>query len=54
MASRLNQLFRDRADKGWSLTHCVLFTLMRQRAITAALTTGAHFTQGGFDAVWLN
>ncbi len=48
------QLFRERADKDWSLTDCVSFTLMRQRAITAALTTDAHFTQAGFDAVLLN
>ena len=48
------QLFRDRTDKNWSLTDCVSFTLMRQRGITTALTTDAHFTQAGFDAVLLN
>ena len=48
------QLFRDRTDKGWSLTDCVSFTLMRQRSITAALATDVHFTQAGFDAVLLN
>ncbi len=48
------QLFRDRNDKGWSLADCVSFTLMRQRAITAALATDVHFTQAGFDAVLLN
>ena len=48
------QLFRDRTDKSWSLTDCVSFTLMRQRAITAALTTDVHFTQAGFDAVLLD
>lgn len=48
------QLFRDRTDKDWSLTDCVSFTLMRQRAITVALTTDAHFIQAGFEAVLLN
>ena len=45
---------RDREDKGWSLTDCVSFTLMHERAITAALSTDAHFIQAGFEAVLLN
>ena len=47
------QLFRDRTDKSWSLTDCVSFTLMRQRAISTALSTDVHFTQAGFEAVML-
>ncbi len=47
------QLFRDRTDKEWSLTDCVSFALMQQRGISSALTTDAHFTQAGFDAVLL-
>ena len=46
-------LFRSREDKGWSMTDCVSFTLMRERAIAAALSTDAHFVQAGFDAVLL-
>ena len=48
------ELFRAREDKGWSLTDCVSFTLMHERAITAALSTDAHFIQAGFEAVLLN
>jgi len=47
------ELLRAREDKGWSLTDCVSFTLMRERAITAALSTDAHFSQAGFDSVLL-
>lgn len=47
------ELFRAREDKGWSLTDCVSFTLMRERAITVALSTDAHFSQAGFDSVLL-
>ena len=47
------ELFRARADKDWSLTDCVSFTLMRERAITGALSTDAHFVQAGFEAVLL-
>jgi len=47
------ELLRVREDKGWSLTDCVSFTLMRERAITAALSTDAHFSQAGFDSVLL-
>ena len=47
------ELFRAREDKNWSLTDCVSFTLMRERAITVALSTDAHFVQAGFEAVLL-
>ena len=46
-------LFRSREDKGWSLTDCASFTLMHERAITAALSADAHFVQAGFAAVLL-
>ena len=43
------KLFRDRPDKHWSLTDCVSFEIMKQRAIHQALTTDHHFEQAGFD-----
>ena len=44
-------LFASRADKEWSLTDCVSFVVMGDRAITQALSTDAHFAQAGFEAV---
>ncbi len=44
-------LFASRADKEWSLTDCVSFVVMRDRAITQALSTDAHFAQAGFEAL---
>jgi predicted nucleic acid-binding protein len=44
-------LYRERADKGWSLTDCSSFLIMRQRGIDAALTGDKHFEQAGFSAL---
>ncbi len=44
-------LFASRPDKEWSLTDCVSFVVMRDRAITKALTPDAHFSQAGFEAL---
>lgn len=41
-------LLRSRPDKGWSLTDCVSFEIMRSRGIREALTTDRHFEQAGF------
>jgi len=41
-------LFRARADKGWSLTDCISFAVMQERGITEALTHDHHFEQAGF------
>lgn len=38
-------LYKARPDKGYSLTDCLSMTIMRQRKITDALTTGHHFEQ---------
>ena len=48
---RVLELFASRADKEWSLMDCVLFVVMRDRAITQALSTDAHFAQAGFEAL---
>jgi uncharacterized protein len=45
------QLFVASADKAWSLTDCISFEIMRQRAITDALTHDHHFEQAGFHAL---
>ena len=43
--------FRERSDKGWSLTDCSSFLIMRQHDIRAALTHDKHFEQAGFSAL---
>ena len=48
---RALDLFVSRMDKEWSLTDCVSFVVMRDRAITQALSADAHFAQAGFDAL---
>ena len=42
-------LLRDRVDKNYSLCDAVSFVLMRERGQRAALTTGHHFEQEGFQ-----
>ena len=44
-------LFRSRLDKGWSLTDCMSFVVMKERDIAEALTTDHHFEQAGFKAL---
>lgn len=51
LVARAFQVFRDRADKEWSLTACVSFEIMRERQLTEALTPDAHFIQAGWVAL---
>jgi len=44
-------LYKDRADKSWSLTDCISFEVMRDRGLTDALTADHHFEQAGFVAL---
>lgn len=44
-------LYCERTDKGWSLTDCSSFLIMRQYGIDAALTHDKHFEQAGFNAL---
>ena len=42
------ELYRQREDKGYSLTDCISMTLMRERDIQEVLTHDNHFKQEGF------
>lgn len=44
-------LYRNRPDKGWSLTDCISFLVMEREGITEALTGDHHFEQAGFVAL---
>jgi len=45
------ELYRNRPDKGWSLTDCISFVVMQREGITEALTGDHHFEQAGFVAL---
>jgi len=45
------RLYRERADKDWSLTDCTSFCIMRRQELTDALTADSHFVQAGFRAL---
>ena len=44
-------LFAERNDKNWSLTDCLSFVVMEERAIDIALTGDHHFEQAGYRAL---
>ena len=53
-SERLQQalaLHRSRSDKEWSLTDCMSFVVMGERAISEALAYDHHFEQAGFVAL---
>ena len=45
------ELYRERPDKGWSLTDCISFIVMQREGLTEALTGDHHFEQAGFTAL---
>lgn len=47
-------LYRARADKGYSLTDCVSMPTMRREGVTDILTNDHHFEQEGFRALFRN
>jgi uncharacterized protein len=47
-------LYRDRPDKGWSLTDCLSFLVMQDSGLADALTADEHFRQAGFRALLLD
>jgi predicted nucleic acid-binding protein len=48
---RAMQLYSARPDKEWGLTDCASCVVMSERALSIALTSDAHFQQGGFRAL---
>lgn len=48
---RALELYHQYADKGWTLTDCVSFVIMRDRNVSGALTGDKHFEQAGFVAL---
>jgi predicted nucleic acid-binding protein len=48
---RALELYHQHSDKGWTLTDCVSFVIMRERNVTDALTGDQHFVQAGFVAL---
>ena len=51
LLDRALDLYHQHADKGWTLTDCVSFVIMRERNVTEALTGDKHFEQAGFTAL---
>ena len=47
-------LYRDRPDKGWSLTDCISFLVMEETTLSIALTADEHFCQAGYQAALLD
>ena len=45
------ELYEGRMEKGWGLTDCTSFIVMRRYGIAEALTTDEHFQQTGFRAL---
>jgi uncharacterized protein len=45
-------LYCNRPDKGWSLTDCISFEVMREHGVTEALTGDRHFAQARFTPVF--
>jgi predicted nucleic acid-binding protein len=45
------ELYKKRTDKGWGLTDCTSFIVMKQYGIIDSLTTDEHFQQAGFRAL---
>jgi predicted nucleic acid-binding protein len=43
--------YKERGDKGYSLTDCHSMLVMAERGITEALTHDEHFEQAGFRAL---
>ncbi len=44
-------LYSRRPDKGWSLTDCISFVVMKEHGLSEALTIDHHFEQAGFKAL---
>ena len=42
-------LFKKNKDKGWSLSDCSSFAVMRRLGLSGAVATDRHFKQAGFE-----
>lgn len=49
--NRAFELYRNRIDKGWSLTDCASHLIMLDEGISEALAHDKHFEQAGFIAM---
>ena len=45
-------LYKERADKGYSLTDCISMTIMHERNVIEVLTHDRHFAQEGFTVLF--
>ena len=45
------ELYRNRIDKGYSLTDCISMNICREREMTDVLTHDDHFEQEGFNVL---
>jgi predicted nucleic acid-binding protein len=46
------ELYRQRLDKGYSLTDCISMRIMGRDGLTDVLTNDRHFEQEGFRALF--
>ncbi len=53
LLARALDLYESRGDKGWGLTDCISFVVMRDRDLLDAATGDRHFRQAGFRALML-
>ncbi|MEL6489602.1 MAG: PIN domain-containing protein [Cyanobacteria bacterium J06634_6] len=53
LLSKALQLYSDRDDKTWGLIDCMSFVVMREQALTEAVTADEHFIQAGYQALLL-
>lgn len=49
LLKRALHLYQDRPDKGWGLTDCISFVVMKEHNLRTALTADDHFRQAGFQ-----
>lgn len=46
--------YADHDDKSWGLTDCISFVVMKEAALTKAVTVDHHFVQAGFQILYKN
>ncbi len=46
------ELYKNRLDKGYSLTDCISMTRMKENNLNLVLTKDSHFKQEGFNIVF--